>query len=273
MFYLIIIPNMLLIQKMMKLQLLKRFLVQMTPLLIIAITLTLGLSALLHQQSLTLFFSGYSSATISELTFLKNAFAAHGQEITLTLHNSSFGSLSSGSGNQVSLFAAYELNDDSIAGQTINAVMEVYAPNGSLIRTSSYPNGFIAQSSGGVEGLETTIRDPTIQSVTANVTFRNLDKTAIFSNDLRVELNLAEEGTAPPPTMTTGEGVELEEESPGLDSESDQSPTQPTDQEGSGLADEDVDVDVDEEVGGAEEDTENEGGQDEGQDLPLPLFG
>jgi hypothetical protein len=257
---------------MMKLQLLKHLLVQKTPLLIIAIILTLGLSALLHQQSLILFFSGYSSATISELTFLKNALAAHGQEITPALYNSSFGSLSSGSGNQVSLFAGYELNDDSIAGQTINAVMEVYAPNGSLIRTSSYPNGFIAQSSGGVEGLETTIRDPTIQSVTANVTFRNLDKTAILSNDLRVELNLAEEGTAPPPppTMTTGEDVELEEESPGLDSESEQSPPQPADQEENGLVDE---GDEDAEVGGAEEDTENEGGQDEGQDLPLPLFG
>lgn len=232
--------------------------------------MTLGLSPLFYQLSQTLvLLSGDPSVVISELTFLKNALAAHGQEITLTLHNSSFGSLSSGSGNQVSLFAAYELNDDSIAGQTINAVMEVYAPNGSLIRTSSYPNGFIAQSSGGVEGLETTIRDPTIQSVTANVTFRNLDKTAIFSNDLRVNLNLAEEGTAPPPpTMTTGEDAGLEEESPGLDSESDQSPTQPTDQEGSGLADED-----DEEVGGAGEDTEDEGGQDEGQGLPLPLFG
>ena len=97
--------------------------------------------------------------------------------------------------------------------------------------------------------------------------FRNLDKTAILSNDLRVELNLAEEGTAPPPTMTTGEGIGLEEESPGLDSESEQSPTQPSDQEESGLADED------EGVIGAEEDTKNEGGQDEGQDLPLPLFG
>ena len=145
--------------------------------------------------------------------------------------------------------------------------MELYAPNGSLIRTSSYPDGFIAQGSGGVEGLETTIRDPTIQSVTANVTFRNMDKTAILSNDLRVNLNLAEEGTALPPTMTTGEGVGLEEESPGLDSESEQSPTQPTDEEESGPVDEDED-----EVGPGE-DTENEGGQDEGQDLPLPLFG
>jgi hypothetical protein len=80
-------------------------------------------------------------------------------------------------GSQVSVFASYELNNNSIAGQTINAVMEVYAPNGTLIRTSSYPNGFVAQSSGGVEGLETTIRDSTLQSITANITFRNLDKS------------------------------------------------------------------------------------------------
>ena len=52
-----------------------------------------------------------------------------------------------------------------------------------------------------------------------------------------------------------------------FDSESEQSPTQPTDEEESGPVDEDED-----EVGPGE-DTENEGGQDEGQDLPLPLFG
>jgi len=243
----------------------KGLFVRKTSLLIVAVTLTLVLSLLLNQQSLSAaIFSGYFSAVIPELTFFKDALAAHGQEVILTLHNSSFGSLSSGSGNQVSVFVSYELNDNSIVGQTINAVMEVYAPNGSLIRTSSYPNGFTAQSSGGVEGLETTIRDPTIRSVTANVTFRNLDKTAILSNDLKVNLNLAEAGTAPP-TMTTGEG--LEEESPRLDSESEQSAPQPTDGEESGLAEEE-----EEEAGGLEEDGED-GEQGEGQQLPLPLFG
>src|SRR5215204_983743 len=178
------------------------------------------------------------------------AFADHGQEITLTLYNSSFGSLTSGGGNQVSVFANYKLNDDSIAGQTINAVMEVYAPNGTLIRTSSYPNGFVAQSSGGVEGLETTIRDPTLQSITANVTFRNLDKTSMLSNDLRVDLSLAEEGTA---ITTTEDGVGLEGETLGLDSGPEQAsgPPEQTEQE---------------------EETENEE-QDEGRELPLPLFG
>jgi hypothetical protein len=124
-------------------------------------------------------------------------FADHGEEITLTLHNSSFGSLTSGGGNQVSVFAQYALNDNSIAGQTINAVMEVYAPNGTLIRTSSFPDGFAAQGTGGIEGLETTIRDRTLQSVTANVTFRDLTKSEILSNDLLVDLTLAQEGGAP----------------------------------------------------------------------------
>ncbi len=248
---------MLLVQKLIKLQFLKGLLTQKTSLLIIAMASTFGISLLLQQSLGLVFFSGYSSAPISEPTFLKSALADHGQEVTLTLHNSSFGSLSSGGGNQVSVFASYELNDNSIAGQTINAVMEVYSPNGSLIRTSSYPNGFIAQSSGGVEGLETTIRDPTIQSITANVTFRNLDKTAILSNDLRVNLTLAEEGGTTPMT-TTGEGdVGLEE-----------GPPQPTDQGESGLTDQDDEEEV---GGGVEEDNEDE--QDEGQELPLPQFG
>jgi hypothetical protein len=255
---------------MIKIQFLKGLLVQKTFLLVVGITLTLWLSLLFNQQSLSLvFFSGYTSAVIPELPFFKNAFAAHGQEITLTLHNSSFGSLSSGGGNQVSVFASYDLNDNSIAGQTINAVMEVYAPNGSLIRTSSYPNGFIAQSSGGVEGLETTIRDPTIQSITANITFRNLDKTAILSNDLKVNLNLAEEGGTTPTTTAGEEGAGSEEEPPGLDSESEEGPPpQSTDQGESGLTNDD-----NEEVGvGGEEDNEDEE-PDEGQELPLPIFG
>src|SRR5215204_6937638 len=212
---------------------------------------------LVQGLSLPFLLKNSSSDILLTSAFFKAAYADHGQEITITLHNSSFGSLTSGGGNQISAFASYELNDDSVAGQTINAVMEVYAPNGTLIRTSSYPNGFVAQSSGGVEGLETTIRDPTLQSITANVTFRNLDKTSMLSNDLRVDLSLAEEGTA---ITTVEDGVGLEGETLGLDSGPEQAsgPPEQTEQE--------------EDVEDVEEETENEE-QDEGQELPLPLFG
>ena len=252
---------------MVKIKWCKDILIQKMPLMVIAVILTIGLSFSLllllyhYQQTPTLpFLSGDLSPEISALVPLDKAFADHGQEVTLTLYNSSFGSLTAGGGNQVSVFANYKLNDDSIAGQTINAVMEVYAPNGTLIRTSSYPDGFIAQSSGGVEGLETTIRDPTLQSVTANVTFRTADKTAALSNNLRVNLNLGQEGTAAP---ATGEEVEVQDESSALESVPEQvpSPQQP-DQEGGEGGD------------GAEQGEEDgEDGSGGEQELPLPLFG
>jgi hypothetical protein len=183
-------------------------------------------------------------------------------EIILTLHNSSFGSLTLGGGNQVSVFANYQLNDNSISGQSINAVMEVYASNGTLIRTSSYPNGFIAQGSGGVEGLETTVRDPGIRSVAANVTFRDLNKTAILSNDLRLNLDLAAEGVA----LTTaedateiGDGAALGEPEQSQDSTLPQEPNQ-----------EESETDTAESGG----EDENEGGSEGEQTIPsVPLFG
>ena len=250
---------------MIKIKLFEDLVVHKIPNLAIPITLAV---VILSTQSLA-FILKDSSQGMSSLAFFEEAYAAHGQEIALTLYNSSFGSLTSGDGNQVGVFVSYELNDNSISGQAINAVMEVYAPNGTLIRTSSYPNGFIAQGSGGIEGLETTIRDSTVQSVTANVTFRDLEKTALLSNDLRVDLSLAGEGTE---QSTTGEG--LGEESLGLDSQSEQAsgPPSPADEEESTVGGGEGDVDDDGVVGNSEEDIVDEE-QDEGQELPLPLFG
>jgi hypothetical protein len=119
-----------------------------------------------------------------------NVFADHGEEVLITLDNTYFRPLSLGEGNQCGVFVSYTVKEPSIAGQMINAVMEVYAPNGTLIRTSSYPSGFIAQSSGGKAELKTTFTDDTVQSVTANVMFTNLQKTQTISNELTVKVNL-----------------------------------------------------------------------------------
>jgi hypothetical protein len=243
---------------MIKMKLFEACLVHKVPFMIISVSLIIGLLILQPQQTLTLIGSEDSSAIALASPFLKWAFADHGQEITISLHNSSFGSLTSGGGNQVSVFASYELNDNSIAGKIINAVMEVYVPNGTLVRTSSYPNGFVAHTSGGVEGLETTIKDPTVQSVLANVTFRNLDKTETLSNELRVESNIGEEGTAP---TATGQDVVGGEKVPGFELEQDTSPPLQTDQQGDG----------EEEETGDDEEGESEDEND--VELPLPFFG
>lgn len=71
--------------------------------------------------------------------------------------------------------------------KTINAVMKVYAPNGTLIKTSSFPNGFVVKHSGTAQ-LATTIKDTRIQQLTAVVQFMTKDKLQPLSNSAMVKL-------------------------------------------------------------------------------------
>jgi hypothetical protein len=108
--------------------------------------------------------------------------------------------------NQVRVGVEYTIEDETIQNEMINAVMKVYAPNGSLIRTTSIPNGFTAQGDGGVEVLRTTFLDKSIQSILANITFTDLTKRVPVSNVLTVNLDL-EEAPASESTATTTTSV------------------------------------------------------------------
>ena len=114
------------------------------------------------------------------------------KDITLTLDKSSFAPLSTVHGNQLSVSVKYEVNDKSLANQKINGLMKIYSANGTLIHSTSFPEGIDAKKKGGVEELKTTIRDPTLDQVIANVTFTDLKKTETLSNTLTTELVLNE---------------------------------------------------------------------------------
>jgi hypothetical protein len=121
--------------------------------------------------------------------------------------NSSFVPLTNTDANQVRVGVQYTIKDESIESETINAVMKVYAPNGSLIRTTSIPSGFTAQSDGGVEVLRTTFLDKSMQSILANITFTDLTKKVPVSNVITVNLDLED---APASTATTTTNSSLE---------------------------------------------------------------
>lgn len=129
---------------------------------------------------------------------LKNtqlSFAQNNQAIVITVANSSFVPLTNGDANQVRVNVEYMVEDESIENGRINAVMKVYAPNGTLVRTTSVPGGFVAENNGGVEALRTTFQDKSIQSVLANITFTDLARTTPISNVLTVNLDLEEAPT------------------------------------------------------------------------------
>ena len=112
------------------------------------------------------------------------------KQITLTLDKSSFAPLTTVQGNQLSMSVKYQVNDKSVAGEKINGLMKIYSTNGTLIHSTSFPNGFDAKNKGGVEELKTTIRDPSIKQIVANVTFTDLKNTETLSNTITATLNL-----------------------------------------------------------------------------------
>jgi hypothetical protein len=118
-------------------------------------------------------------------------FASDGQEISITLDSAEFVPLSGGEGNQVNMFVNYTVDDSSLLNQRINAAMKVYAPDGTLIKTSSSSDGFTVDESGS-QRHATTITNSTLQNVIAVVQFTDLAKTMPLSNPLQVNLTLTQ---------------------------------------------------------------------------------
>jgi hypothetical protein len=122
---------------------------------------------------------------------INTAFADHGEEISIALNSATFMPLTSAEGNQVRVGVNYTTLNSTLVGNTINAVMKVYAPNTTAIKSTSFPNGIIANSSGTAE-IKTTIIGNSTQNVTAVVQFTDASKTVPLSNPVQIGLNLTQ---------------------------------------------------------------------------------
>lgn len=153
---------------------------------LLAITLSLVIALGLLLQSLDL---PSSLLAVPSLSFMNNAFAEHGQEIVLSLNDSSFAPIALDGKNQVRVVVNYATQDPMAVHDLVKGVMKVYSPNGTLLKTSSSPTPFAASTSGKLQ-LATTLTDNTLNSVTANIVFTNPIRTETVSNELPVKLYL-----------------------------------------------------------------------------------
>lgn len=148
------------------------------------------------------FFSFFPATSVTQ------SFAQNSERISISVSNSSFVPLTNTDANQVRVGVEYTIEDESIENEMINAVMKVYAPNGSLIRTTSIPSGFTVQGGGGVEVLKTTFLDKSMQSILANITFTDLTKKVLVSNVIAVNLDLEEPPASTATTTTNSSSLE-----------------------------------------------------------------
>ena len=95
--------------------------------------------------------------------------------------------------NQVKvLLKSLPTNDTSgLNNKTINAVMKIYSINGTLLKTSSYPQGFNYNSTESIT-LATSIADKSIETITAVIQLTNLEKTQPLSDPLTIKLGLGQ---------------------------------------------------------------------------------
>lgn len=95
--------------------------------------------------------------------------------------------------NQVKvLLKSLTTNDTTgLNNKTINAVMKIYSINGTLLKTSSYPQGFNYKSTESIK-LATNIADKSIDTVTAVIQLTNLEKTQPLSDPLTIKLGLGQ---------------------------------------------------------------------------------
>jgi len=99
--------------------------------------------------------------------------------------------LSDSPGNQVKMLLDYNIEKSSpFLDDTVNAIMEVYAANQTLLRTSSLPEPIVLDDLEGTIQLATTLDDPTLKDENhakhdrlrlANIQYNNKDQEPVES--------------------------------------------------------------------------------------------
>ena len=83
-------------------------------------------------------------------------------------------------------------NSTALVDDKLNAVMEVYAANQTLLRTSSLPEPIAYDVSEGIIQLATTFDDPTLQNVTARALLTDGQKIFPLSDPIEESISLGE---------------------------------------------------------------------------------
>jgi hypothetical protein len=119
----------------------------------------------------------------------QSIFANHGKEIELDFSDAQFLTLPEKSILQVKFTTTYSVLDPDTVGKQINGMMQISTDNGTIIKTTSVPNGFKADKT-GFQQFVTSLPATSTKSITATVLLTDLNKTSALSNSINRDLVL-----------------------------------------------------------------------------------
>ena len=115
--------------------------------------------------------------------------ANHGEEIDLKFSDAQFLILPGKNIHQVKFTTTYSVSDSDTVGKQINGIMQISTDNGTLIKTTSIPNGFKADKT-GFQQFVTSLPATSPKTISATVLFTDLNKTSPMSNSINKDLAL-----------------------------------------------------------------------------------
>ena len=110
-------------------------------------------------------------------------------QVTIKLDSVIFTQNDDSGNNQLKVGITYETNDPKLVNTIMAGVMKVYTMDGTLIKTSSIPSGYILGQSGPMQ-FSTSIEDKTIQNVKAEIAMTDKSKLVKISNTLSLDATL-----------------------------------------------------------------------------------
>ncbi|MDW0157270.1 MAG: hypothetical protein QOK62_03270 [Nitrososphaeraceae archaeon] len=119
----------------------------------------------------------------------QSIFAHHGKEIDLKFSDAQFLILPGKNIHQVKFTTIYSVSDSDTVGKQINGIMEIFTDNGTLVKTTSIPNGFKADKT-GFQQFVTSLPVSSPKTITAAVLLTDLNKTSPLSNSINRDLLL-----------------------------------------------------------------------------------
>ena len=125
-----------------------------------------------------------------------------GKEIALKLGNAEFIPLNGTTNYQIKINVNYSVSDPILIGQKVNAVMKVHSADGTVLKTTSFPSGFVANITGTTQ-LLTNIPKIIALNITTEIVFTDLNKTNVLSNPVETLPHIANLKTSESmPTIT-----------------------------------------------------------------------
>ena len=109
--------------------------------------------------------------------------------VIIKLDSVSFAPLTNSEINQLKVDITYQTNDPKLVNTIMAGVMKVYTTEGTLVKTSSIPSGYILGQAGPMQ-FATSFEDQTIQDVKAEIAMTDTNHAEKISNTLTVESSL-----------------------------------------------------------------------------------